>query len=196
MIHRQHITGLVLAGGRGSRMGGVDKGLQSLEGQPLVQHALNRLEPQVGPLMINANRHLEIYAGFGVPVCPDGDDSFAGPLAGVLAGLRQCETDWLVTVPCDTPKFPEDLVSRLYEALEGASIAIAVTTHGGVRQRQPVFCLLRQVLSGDLAAYLGNGGRKIEPWLDQNRCRDVLFDDEAAFFNANTLPELRQLGQP
>jgi molybdenum cofactor guanylyltransferase len=177
-------------------MGGVDKGLESLEGQPLVQHALHRLGPQVGQLMINANRNLDAYASFGVPVCVDDDDKFAGPLAGVLAGLGQCETDWMVTVPCDSPQFPKDLVSRLCDALDDASIAIAVTSQRGIRQRQPVFSLLRRELRGDLAVYLGGGGRKIEPWLDQNGCKDVLFDDEAEFFNANTVAELRQLGRP
>lgn len=186
---------MVLAGGRGSRMGGVDKGLETLEGKPLVQHALDRLRPQVGALLINANRHLDVYAGFGPPVCPDANDQFAGPLAGVLAGLDRCETEWLVTVPCDSPNFPGDLVSRLSEAAQGADVAIATTSEGGVLRRQPVFCLLRRELRSALATYLDGGGRKIEPWLDEYGCRDVLFDDASAFFNANTLAELRLLGR-
>lgn len=186
---------MVLAGGRGSRMGGVDKGLETLEGKPLVQHALDRLQPQVGSLLINANRHLDVYASFGPPVCADADDRFAGPLAGVLAGLDRCETEWLVTVPCDSPNFPGDLVARLSVAVQGADVAIAATSEGGVIRRQPVFCLLRRELRGALAKYLDGGGRKIEPWLDEHGCRDVLFDDEAAFFNANTLAELRLLGR-
>ena len=176
-------------------MGGADKGLETLEGRTLVQHALDRLQPQVGSLLINANRHLDVYASFGHPVCPDGDDQFAGPLAGVLAGLDRCETEWLVTVPCDSPNFPGDLVSRLSLAEQGADIVIAVTSEGGVIRRQPVFCLLRRELRDALAKYLDGGGRKIEPWLDEHDCREVLFDDEAAFFNANTLAELRLLGR-
>ena len=176
-------------------MGGADKGLETLEGRTLVQHALDRLQPQVGSLLINANRHLDVYASFGHPVCPDGDDQFAGPLAGVLAGLDRCETEWLVTVPCDSPNFPGDLVSRLSLAEQGADIVIAVTSEGGVIRRQPVFCLLRRELRDALAKYLDGGGRKIEPSLDEHDCREVLFDDEAAFFNANTLAELRLLGR-
>ena len=121
------ITGLVLAGGRGSRMGGVDKGLQNHLGMPLAMQALLRLGPQVGALMINANRNLGAYESMGVPVWPDAQLDYPGPLAGFLAGLEHCETPYLVTVPCDTPNFPTDLVARLAAALqaEGAEIAIA-----------------------------------------------------------------------
>jgi molybdenum cofactor guanylyltransferase len=187
------ITGLVLAGGRGSRMGGVDKGLQTLNGVPLVQHALQRLAPQVGPLMVNANRHLDTYAGFGVPVWPDEPADYAGPLAGFLAGLAHCETPWLATVPCDTPRFPLDLVARLATGLGDAALAIATTSEGAVVQRQPVFCLMNRALKQDLEAFIAEGGRKIEHWLARHRCADVLFDDAAAFFNANTAGELRGL---
>jgi molybdopterin-guanine dinucleotide biosynthesis protein A len=193
-IERENVTGLVLAGGRGSRMGGVDKGLQTLEGKPLVQHALGRLSPQVGALMINANRHLDLYAAFGVPVWPDADAEFAGPLAGFLAGLEHCQTDWLVTVPCDTPRFPADLVARLASAREGALAAVAMTEHDGSRQRQPVFCLMHRTLHGDLAGYVSGGGRKIDRWLERVGCANACFEDADAFFNANTLDELRQLG--
>jgi molybdopterin-guanine dinucleotide biosynthesis protein A len=195
MIHREKsVTGLVLAGGRGSRMGGVDKGLQTLEGKPLVQHALDRLAPQVGALMVNANRHLDVYAGFNVPIWPDADEDFAGPLAGFLAGLAHCQTDWLVTVPCDTPHFPLDLVTRLATARGNAPLAAAVTEENGLRQRQPVFCLMHRSLHGDLAEYRSSGGRKIGHWLDRLGCTHVYFEEAAAFFNANTIAELRQLG--
>lgn len=193
MIARSDITGMVLAGGRGSRMGGVDKGLQMLGDEPLVAHALRRLAPQVGPLMINANRHLDRYAGFGLPVWPDADAEFAGPLAGFLAGLNRCNTPWLVTVPCDTPRFPIDLVARLAAGAGNASVAIAVTTQDGQAQRQPVFCLLRRELQTSLAAFIAEGGRKIDRWLDQHGCMGVPFDDADAFFNANTIEELRSL---
>ncbi|MBS0449133.1 MAG: molybdenum cofactor guanylyltransferase MobA [Proteobacteria bacterium] len=188
------VTGLVLAGGRGSRMGGVDKGLQSLDGEPLVAHALRRLAPQVDRMMINANRHLDLYAGYRVPVWPDADTEFAGPLAGFLAGLAHAETDWLVTVPCDTPRFPLDFVARLQAAVGTARAAVVVTEEEGRLQRQPVFCLLQRTLHADLAAYLAEGGRKIDRWLDRVGCVDVRFDDADAFVNANTLDELRRLG--
>ena len=120
MIAPEDITGLVLAGGRGSRMGGVDKGLQNHHGVPLALHALLRLAPQVGLTMINANRNLAAYESMGVPVWPDALADFAGPLAGFLAGLEHCDTPYLVTVPCDSPRFPEDLVARLASALEAS----------------------------------------------------------------------------
>jgi len=194
MVRRDDITGLILAGGRGSRMGGVDKGLQTLDGKPLVAHALQRLVPQVGRVMINANRHLDAYADFGVPVWPDATGDFSGPLAGFLAGLGHCETEWLVTVPCDTPHFPLDFVERLATAVGDGAVAVAATLQAGRVQREPVFCLLRRALQADLAAYLDGGGRKIDSWLERHACVDVHFEDTAAFFNANTIEDLRQLG--
>ena len=195
MINPQDITGLVLAGGRGSRMGGVDKGLQTLHGVPLALHALLRLQPQVGATLINANRNLAAYESFGVPVWPDALADFPGPLAGFLAGLEHCETEWLVTVPCDTPRFPEDLVQRLAAAAdaEGADIAMPVTEEEGRPQVQPVFCLMRASLLESLVHFTGEGGRKIDRWAAQHRRVEVPFEDAAAFFNANTLAELRQL---
>ena len=194
MIPTNDITGLVLAGGRGSRMGGVDKGLQLLDGEPLVRHALQRLAPQVAAVHVNANRNLEAYADLGVPVWPDADAEFSGPLAGFLAGLLHCDTTWMATVPCDTPRFPLDLVQRLALGVGQAAAAVAVTIEDhGRRQRQSVFCLLRRSLAGDLGAFIADGGRKIEHWLDRNDCVDVVFDDPAAFFNANTVEELRRL---
>ena len=144
-IDKEQITGMVLAGGRGSRMGGVDKGLQGFRGMPLAMHALFRLQPQVGETMINANRNLAAYESMGVPVWPDALPDYPGPLAGFLAGLERCETPYLVVVPCDTPLFPEDLVERLAEAFadESTEIAVAATREGGVLQAQPVFCMMR-----------------------------------------------------
>jgi molybdopterin-guanine dinucleotide biosynthesis protein A len=194
-ISAQDITGLVLAGGRGSRMGGVDKGLQTYQGLPLALHALLRLRPQVGDVLINANRNLAAYESLGVPVWPDPMGDYPGPLAGWLAGLEHCETPYMVTVPCDTPHFPTDLVARLAAALaaEDADIAMAATDEDGVRQVQPVFCLLKTTLIESLVAYLTGGQRKIDQWTAQHRCVEVLFDDAAAFFNANTPADLRQL---
>jgi molybdenum cofactor guanylyltransferase len=195
MIDSQHITGLVLAGGRGSRMGGVDKGLQPHAGQPLVMHALARLGPQVGPLMINANRNLGAYESFGVPVWPDTVPDYAGPLAGFLVGLEHCETPWLVTVPCDSPLFPHDLVARLAAAAvaHDAEIAMAATREDGQLQVQPVFCLMKADLMESLVRFTQGGQRKIDKWTAQHRCVEVPFDDARAFANANTLDELRQL---
>jgi molybdopterin-guanine dinucleotide biosynthesis protein A len=194
MVERGEVTGLVLAGGRGSRMGGADKGLERLDGEPLVQHALRRLAPQVGAVMINANRNRERYAQFGVPLLADEDGEFSGPLAGFVAGLAHCSTEWLVTVPCDSPRFPLDLVERLGRAIGTAQVAVACTTEGGKRQRQSVFCLIRREARRGIEAYLASGGRKIEGWFDQAGCIDVMFDDADAFYNANTIEELRRLG--
>ena len=192
------ITGLVLAGGRGSRMGGVDKGLQPHRGRPLAQHTLQRLAPQVGTLLLNANRHLDAYAAFGVPVLPDALADYPGPLAGLLAGLDACTTPWLASVPCDTPHFPSDLVARLAKALsEGdAQIAMAACTEAGRLRTQPVFCLLDASLAPSLRAYLQGGQRKVGGWTALHRCVSVTFDDAAAFFNANTPEDLARLQQP
>jgi molybdenum cofactor guanylyltransferase len=212
-IPTEDITGLVLAGGRGSRMGGVDKGLQNHLGMPLALHCLLRLQLQVGSAMVNANRNLGAYESMGVPVWPDTQADFAGPLAGMLVGLEHCETPWLVTVPCDTPNFPLNLVERLAAAAqaEGADIAMAATREPAQEagtnadanadaqgqpevQGQPVFCLLKASLLESLQAFLDSGQRKIDRWTAQHRCATVVFDDSAAFFNANTVEELRRLG--
>ncbi len=198
------ITGLILAGGRGSRMGGVDKGLQNFHGAPLALHTLLRLQPQVGQVMINANRNLAAYESFGAPVWPDGLADYAGPLAGFLAGLERCETPFLVTVPCDTPLFPHDLVQRLAQALarEDADIAMAAAPEVGddgraVVRTQPVFCLLSASLLESLHHFTQGGGRKIDAWTAQHKTVRVPFDtpqdDPNAFLNANTLAELQAI---
>ncbi len=200
----QDITGLLLAGGRGSRMGGVDKGLQNYRGMPMALHSLLRLQPQVGHMMINANRNIAAYEALGAPVWPDVVADYAGPLAGMQAGLEHCETPWLVTIPCDTPDFPLDLVSRLAQGLvsEGAQIAIAATRGSGAASgdskvgpdgllTHPVFCLIDAMLLESLNAFIASGQRKIDRWTGQHRCATVVFDDERAFFNVNTPEELR-----
>jgi molybdopterin-guanine dinucleotide biosynthesis protein A len=195
VIEPSAITGLILAGGRGSRMGGVDKGLQNHQGLPLAMHALLRLSPQVGHLIINANRNLGAYEAMGAPVWPDALPDYAGPLAGFLAGLEHCETPYLLTVPCDSPRFPVDLVQRLALALEaqGADIAMAATLEDGRLQVQPVFCLMRATLLESLVAFTQTGQRKIDRWTAMHRCVEVCFDDASAFANVNTLAELQQL---
>ncbi|PPE67676.1 molybdenum cofactor guanylyltransferase MobA [Caldimonas caldifontis] len=182
------ITGLILAGGRGSRMGGVDKGLQNYQGLPLAMHALLRLSPQVGHVMINANRNLGAYEAFGVPVWPDALPDFAGPLAGFLTGLDHCETPYLVTVPCDTPHFPTDLVARLSTALQAQDADIAMARTGA--QVQPVFTLMKISLLESLVRFTDSGGRKIDRWTAQHHTVEVDFDDESAFANVNTQDEL------
>ena len=200
-IAPQDITGLVLAGGRGSRMGGVDKGLQMLAGEPLVRHALRRLAPQVGPMLISANRHLDAYAALGLPVVPDTLADFPGPLAGLLAGLARCTTPWLMMVPCDTPHFPPDCVARLAEAAHAAQadVALAATwaedaaPHPPRLLAQPVFCLVRRTLAPSLAEFIAQGERKVGRWAAQHACVRVPFDEAPAFFNANTPEELAAL---
>jgi molybdopterin-guanine dinucleotide biosynthesis protein A len=205
-IAASEITGLVLAGGRGSRMGGVDKGLQSFNGTPLALHAVLRLGPQVGQVLVNANRNLAAYESFGVPVWPDGLADYAGPLAGFLTGLERCETPYLLTVPCDTPLFPLDLASRLAAALASHEADIAMVSApetagppgaSAALFPQPVFCLLRATLLDSLVRFTQGGGRKIDKWTAQHHTVLVPFDrpgDAAdAFFNANTLTELHTL---
>ena len=189
------ITGLILCGGRGSRMGGADKGLQNYLGMPLAMHALMRLSPQVGEVMINANRNLAAYESMGVAVWPDPVADYPGPLAGWLAGLEHCQTPYMLTVPCDTPGFPADLAARLAQALtrEGAEIAMAATMENGQLQLQPVFCLLDTMLLESLMAFLNSGERKIDRWTARHRCATVVFDEASAFFNVNTLAELHAL---
>lgn len=197
------VTGLILAGGRGSRMGGVDKGLQPYKGKPLALNALQRLQAQDMPMahmMVNANRNTAIYQAWGVPVCPDTLEGYAGPLAGFLTGLTLCATPWLLTVPCDSPRFPLQLLSRLYSAVrrEGADIAMAnALEEDGQWHAQPVFCLMRSTLRESLHAFTSHGGRKIDAWTGLHHTVMVPFDapgdDPMAFFNANTLAQLQQL---
>jgi molybdopterin-guanine dinucleotide biosynthesis protein A len=194
LMDKHQITGLILAGGRGSRMGGVDKGLQTFRGAPMALHVMMRLEPQVGHMMINANQNLGPYESFGVPVWPDELQGYAGPLAGLQTGLSHCDTDYLVTAPCDSPFLPMDLVARLSEGLtaSNADLAVAVTGDDAARQPHPVFCLVKSSLLSHLTQYLMDGGRKIDAWYASLAVAEVHFDDEAAFRNINTLEELRQ----
>jgi molybdopterin-guanine dinucleotide biosynthesis protein A len=181
------VTGIVLAGGRGSRMGGVDKGLQPLRGKPMVVWAIARLKPQVEEIVINANQNLAVYAAFGYRVVPDEIGGFAGPLAGLHAGLSAATHPLAATVPCDSPFLPADLVERLKEALGGNDLAVAKTGE----QAHPVFVLLKTSLRKNLETFLQGGGRKIDAWYASLKAVEVPFDDEAdAFRNINTLEEL------
>jgi len=210
---------LVLAGGRGLRMGGVDKGLQPFNGHAMAHHALQRLASQQGGLLhgviVNANRHPEQYQALGldafgarqVTVVPDRDAEFSGPLAGFQAGLDVCPSALMLTVPCDSPLFPPDLATRLLAGLLQANADMAVVLapevgrDGSTNLRsQPVFCLMRTTVADSLHAFMENGGRKVDAWTAQLRLVPVPFDapgdDPRAFANANTLEELRQLEAP
>jgi molybdenum cofactor guanylyltransferase len=204
MIEQNQITAMVLAGGRGSRMGGADKGLQNFNGTPLALHALMRLQLQegglIGDLMLNANRNLAAYEAFGVPVWPDSLSDYAGPLAGFLTGLERAELPYLLTVPCDVPRFPADLVRRLAAAFHDPATEIAMVSapeEDGQLRPQPVFCLMRVDLLESLTAFTQAGGRKIDRWTEQHRTVLVPFDqagdDPHAFANTNTLEELHRL---
>ena len=205
-LHIEAITAVILAGGRGSRMGGIDKGLQNFNGVPLALHALLRIGPQVGEVMINANRNLSAYESFGVSVWTDNSTmgNYAGPLAGFMTGLERCETPYMLTVPCDTPLFPHDLVTRMANAFvehnaDFAMVAAAEeNANGDIEFRpQPVFCLMRTAMLESLMAFTQNGGRKIDNWTALHKTVLVPFDqpedDPKAFFNANTLAELHLL---
>lgn len=184
------VTGLVLAGGMGRRMDARDKGLVRFRGRPMVAHVIDRLRPQVATLVINANRNADVYAAFGYRVVPDQIEGFAGPLAGLHAGLLAAQSPWVVTVPCDTPFLPDDLVARLSAAVESTGAEIA-TVRTDV-QTHPVFALVARHLAPALFAFLHTGGRKIDRWFGEQRAVEVEFPDESAFANINTPDELAE----
>jgi molybdopterin-guanine dinucleotide biosynthesis protein A len=196
MIARSEITGLLLAGGRALRMGGIDKGLIPFQGKPLIEHAINRLGPQVANLVINANRNQTVYSQYGYPIVADENQDYAGPLAGYLAGLKGCNTPYLMTAPCDSPLFPTDLVEVLAQTLkkQGSHIAYASSQDpSGKIWAQPVFCLMKREVVDSLEQFLADGQRKIDRWFaSQNACTTI-FQNESAFANANTPDELAQL---
>ena len=190
-LSRDSVTGVVLAGGRATRMGGQDKGLVTIAGQPMVAHVLERLRPQVKEVLVNANRNLSSYAALGVRVVSDREADFAGPLAGMASGLAAAGTSWVMTAPCDSPLLPADLLQRLSMALERDDAAELAVAHGEGRM-QPVFALLPVHLLESMESYLAAGGRKIDRWYAQHRVALAdLSDVPSTFFNVNT-PEQRQ----
>jgi molybdopterin-guanine dinucleotide biosynthesis protein A len=194
-LPRGDVTGIVLAGGLGRRMGGVDKGLVMLEGRAMVEHVLDRLAPQVGAIVVNANQNRERYAAFGRPVVADAVGGFAGPLAGLHAGMTATATPFVVTVPCDSPFLPLDLVARLGGAVLAADAELGVART--FDQPHPVFALVRRDVLPNLAAFLAGGGRKIDAWYAALRVVEVAFDDCAdAFRNINTRDELAAASPP
>ena len=187
-----NITGLILAGCKARRMGGIDKGLMLFKGEPMISHVMKRLSPQVSKILINANREIATYQTFGLDVISDEISDFAGPLAGLHAGMKAAKTEFLLSVPCDSPLLPEDLAERLMVALaeQKADIAVAKT---GVQQH-PVFCLCKTSLATDLESYLIAGGRKVDEWQKKHAYVEVSFNDEVpAFANINTPEELKNL---
>jgi molybdopterin-guanine dinucleotide biosynthesis protein A len=185
------VTGLILAGGQGRRMGGVDKGLQPLRGRPMVAWVLERLAPQVTEVIVNANQNQAEYARLGCRVVGDEIGGFAGPLAGLQAGLKANVHPFLVTVPCDSPFLPRDLVQRLHAALIANHADLAVAKTGD--QPHPVFSLVRESLAGHLTKFLAGGGRKIDAWYAALKVVEVPFDDQPdAFSNINTPADLAE----
>lgn len=191
------VTGLVLAGGQGSRMDNADKGLVLFRGKPMVLHALERLAPHVCRLLISANRNAGVYAGFGCEVLPDLNDTFAGPLAGLQAALGRCETDWLMMVPCDVPLFPSELVPVMTRAAVAADANVAVACVQG--ERQAVFLLIKRCAAPDLDDYLQMQRRSVLGFIEylcgkDRKLVEVPFSDaDHAFANINTLAQLNEL---
>jgi molybdopterin-guanine dinucleotide biosynthesis protein A len=194
-IPRDVISGLILSGGQGRRMGGADKGLQPFKGAPMAMHVIMRLEPQVDLLKINANRNLSAYESLGVSVLPDAIGDFAGPLAGFQAGLENSEHPYLVTVPCDSPRLPMDLVEKLSEALivQDLDLVYAATMENGELRTHPVFSLMKSSVVDSLTIFMSGGGRKIDKWFETMKTNHVVFEDTTAFANVNTIEELRAL---
>jgi len=189
------ITGVVLAGGKGRRMGGVDKGLQRFRGRTLIDLVLERMRPQVMEILINANQNRERYETYGYNVVGDLFSGYAGPLAGLHSALTAASHDLVLTVPCDSPFLPMDLAERLETARRTQSADIAVARTG--RQAHPVFCLVQRKLLPHLTSFLDDGGRKIDAWYADLNVVEVAFDDQPeAFTNFNTLEEMLAAERP
>jgi molybdopterin-guanine dinucleotide biosynthesis protein A len=185
---QEQVTAGILAGGRATRMGGVDKGLVELGGRAMVEYVLDALRGQTSRMLINANRSVDQYERYGVQVVRDRQEGFLGPLAGIASMMAAADTEWLLTSPCDSPQVPADLGARLWQAVarDGADIGVA---HSGERL-EPVFALLRCSLRGDLEAYLDEGERKIDRWYQRHRMATADFSDcPEMFVNVNTLSQ-------
>jgi len=188
------ITGVILAGGQGRRMGGIDKGLVEFLGKPLISHIIQRLSPQVSEILISANREIETYSALGHPVVTDAVQGFAGPLAGLHKGMMEARYPYVLTVPCDTPLISMSLAGRLMQGLTNCDADVAVAKTG--MQPHPVFCLCRRTLLPHLEDYLQRGQRKFEDWYSSLDSVEILFNDQPqAFTNVNTREELLCLEQ-
>lgn len=190
-----NITGLILAGGRAQRMGGIDKGLILFNDKPLIESAIARLEPQVDSILINANRNITKYAHYGYPVIMDETPDFSGPLAGFSIGLKHCKTPYLLTSPCDSPLLPTDLAQKMMAELEASDLDLvyASSIEHGKLWAQPVFCLMRSGLRDSLNAFLSKGDLKIDRWFKELKSGTVVFENTNAFANVNTPEELEAL---
>lgn len=196
MISRDQITGLILAGGRAQRMGGIDKGLIPFHGKPLIESTISRLKVQVGPILINANRNITKYASYGYPVLMDETADFSGPLAGFSIGLKNCKTPYLLTSPCDSPLLPNDLAQKMVTELECGKydLVYASTKEAdGKIWAQPVFCLMQSRLEESLKDFLSTGDLKIDRWFKELHSGTLIFSDTQAFANVNTPEELQAL---
>ena len=198
MISSKDITGLILAGGRAQRMGGIDKGLIPFHDKPLIESAIAKLKPQTQSIIINANRNLTKYAGYGYPVIMDETPDFSGPLAGFLVGLKACKTPYLLTAPCDSPLLPNNLAQKLSAEMEREDFQLVYASSkeaDGKVWAQPVFCLMRANLQDSLASFLLKGDLKIDRWFKELRSSTVIFDEPQVFANVNTPEELKSLGE-
>jgi molybdopterin-guanine dinucleotide biosynthesis protein A len=196
MITSEHITGLILAGGRAQRMGGIDKGFIAFHGKPLIESAISRLKPQVSTILINANRSITKYSHYGYPVLMDETPDFSGPLAGFAVGLKHCKTPYLLTSPCDSPLLPTDLAEKMAVELEGNHLELVFASSkedDGKIWSQPVFCLMKSNLQDSLHAFLSKGDLKIDRWFKELRSGTVVFEHSQAFANVNTPEELAAL---
>jgi molybdopterin-guanine dinucleotide biosynthesis protein A len=196
MILAENITGFILAGGRAQRMGGIDKGLIPFHQRPLIESTITRLKSQVGPILINANRNITKYAGYGYPVIMDETPDFSGPLAGFSAGLKACTTPYLLTTPCDSPLLPLDLRAKLAAELERGGFQLVYASSKEADDKvwaQPVFCLMRTDLKASLDDFLKKGDLKIDRWFKELKSSTVIFEDANAFANVNTPEELQSL---
>ena len=189
---KQRLTGVILAGGQARRMHGQDKGLLQLNNTSLISLIIDRFEDQVGTILINANRNLDEYGQFQYPVISDALSGYCGPLAGIASALQSCKTDYLVTVPCDSPFIPEDLVIRLAASMQEQQADISVAMTG--ERMQPVFSMIKTDLLSSLQNYLGSGERKIDKWYSQHPLAKTDFSDQPdPFMNINTPEQLRQV---
>ena len=196
MISTEQITGLILAGGRAQRMGGIDKGLIPFLHKPLIESTIARLKPQVSQIIINANRNITKYAVYGYPVAMDETPDFSGPLAGFAVGLKNCKTSYLLTSPCDSPLLPTDLAARLTQEMEKGDLQLVYAssnTPEGKVWSQPVFCLMHISVLPSLEAFLAKGDLKIDRWFKELRNSTIVFNDSQAFANVNTPEELKEL---
>jgi molybdenum cofactor guanylyltransferase len=196
MISSKDITGLILAGGRAQRMGGIDKGLIHFHDKPLIESAIAKLKPQVQTIVINANRNITKYAGYGYPVIMDETPDFSGPLAGFSVGLKACKTPYLLTSPCDSPLLPSNLAELLSTEMERGDFQLVYASSKEVDGKvwaQPVFCLMRANLQDSLASFLLKGDLKIDRWFKELHSSTVIFDDPQVFANVNTPEELKFL---